>query len=100
MPDKPIVIDDISFSVAKGEKIGVVGRTGAGKSTLTLGILRILEILEREGKKGRINLDNKNVATLGLHDLRKKVTMIPQDPVLFSGSVRDNVDPFHEFSDA
>lgn len=85
---------DINFEILPGEKIGVVGRTGAGKSTLTLALFRILE-----SNHGEILIDNINVKLLGLHHLRRKLTIIPQDPVVFSGSIRFNLDPFSEFSD-
>lgn len=79
---------------------GVVGRTGSGKSTLTLGILRILELVEDPtGKLGKIEIDNIDIANIGLHELRKKVTIIPQDPMLFTETIRFNIDPFSEMSD-
>ncbi len=71
-----------------------MGRTGAGKSTLTLALFRILELNE-----GEIFIDDINIKTIGLHSLRKKLTIIPQDPVLFSGTLRHNLDPFDEYSD-
>lgn len=77
-----------------GEKIGIVGRTGAGKSSLTLGLFRI-----NEAASGEIIIDGCNIAKIGLHDLRFKITIIPQDPVLFSGSLRMNLDPFEKYSD-
>jgi len=95
----PNVIHGINFSVQSREKIGVVGRTGSGKSTLTLGLLRILEVAEQNGQVGKIHLDNTVIGSIGLHELRRKVTIIPQDPVLFTGTVRSNVDPFDEYSD-
>jgi len=95
----PNVIHGISFSINSREKIGVVGRTGSGKSTLTLGLLRILELAEQDGKIGKLLLDGTVVGNIGLHELRKKITIIPQDPVLFTGDVRSNVDPFNEYTD-
>nr|QUF59451.1 ATP-binding cassette transporter Abcc1-6-2 [Brachionus angularis] len=87
------VLKDINCTIKAGEKIGIVGRTGAGKSSLTLGLFRILE-----SNYGQIDIDGLNIKTIGLHDLRKKLTIIPQDPVLFSGSLRMNLDPFEEYS--
>ena len=72
-----------------------MGRTGAGKSTLTAALFRIVEAAE-----GGIRIDGRDISQLGLHDLRSKITIIPQDPVLFSGSLRMNLDPFNAFSDA
>nr|APD26519.1 ATP-binding cassette transporter subfamily C member 1 X6 protein [Brachionus koreanus] len=88
------VLKDINCDISPGEKIGIVGRTGAGKSSLTLALFRILE-----SDYGRIKIDNIDLKIIGLHDLRKKLTIIPQDPVLFSGSLRMNLDPFEEYSD-
>uniref|UniRef100_A0A8B9RM10 ABC-type glutathione-S-conjugate transporter n=1 Tax=Astyanax mexicanus TaxID=7994 RepID=A0A8B9RM10_ASTMX len=84
----------ISLHIQRREKIGIVGRTGAGKSSLALGIFRILE-----AAKGKIYIDGFDIAQLGLHDLRSRITIIPQDPVLFSGSLRMNLDPFDAYSD-
>uniref|UniRef100_A0AAR2JWE9 ABC-type glutathione-S-conjugate transporter n=1 Tax=Pygocentrus nattereri TaxID=42514 RepID=A0AAR2JWE9_PYGNA len=84
----------ISLHIHQREKIGIVGRTGAGKSSLALGIFRILE-----AAKGKIYIDGIDIAELGLHDLRSRITIIPQDPVLFSGSLRMNLDPFDTYSD-
>lgn len=71
-----------------------MGRTGAGKSSLTLGLFRIIE-----ASQGNIFIDGVDVALLGLHELRSRITIIPQDPVLFSGSLRMNLDPFDSYSD-
>uniref|UniRef100_A0A4W4H9B9 ABC-type glutathione-S-conjugate transporter n=1 Tax=Electrophorus electricus TaxID=8005 RepID=A0A4W4H9B9_ELEEL len=89
-----LALKGISLHVHEREKIGIVGRTGAGKSSLALGIFRILE-----AAKGEIYIDGINIAELGLHDLRSRITIIPQDPVLFSGSLRMNLDPFDAYSD-
>lgn len=94
-PDLPYVIKGISLNINSCEKIGVIGRTGSGKSTLTLGLLRILELDETE--KGAIELDGINIEKTGLHHLRNSIGMIPQDPILFVGSVRSNIDPFDQF---
>ena len=94
------VIKNVSFEIKSFEKIGVAGRTGSGKSTLTLGILRILELCPDDiGKKGKIMIDGEDISQIGLHILRRNIVIIPQDPVLFSGTVRSNIDPFHEFKD-
>ncbi|XP_078519309.1 multidrug resistance-associated protein 1-like isoform X1 [Lissotriton helveticus] len=92
--DLDLALRNISVTVNGGEKVGIVGRTGAGKSSLTLGLFRINEAAE-----GNIIIDGVNIAKIGLHDLRFKITIIPQDPVLFSGSLRMNLDPFNKYSD-
>ncbi|KAJ1765117.1 hypothetical protein LPJ74_006477, partial [Coemansia sp. RSA 1843] len=93
VPGVPI-LHGVSFSVEHGEKIGVVGRTGAGKSTLSLAFLRFVEAC-----KGQIVLDGVDISKIGLEDLRRNITIIPQDPVLFNGTIRFNLDPFDEFPD-
>ncbi|EMP37352.1 Multidrug resistance-associated protein 1 [Chelonia mydas] len=92
--DLDLVLKNINVTINGGEKVGIVGRTGAGKSSLTLGLFRI-----NESAEGEIIIDGVNVAKIGLHDLRFKITIIPQDPVLFSGSLRMNLDPFDKYSD-
>ncbi|GAB0095977.1 multidrug resistance-associated protein 1 [Sergentomyia squamirostris] len=89
-----LVLKGITFSVESCEKIGIVGRTGAGKSSLTLALFRIIE-----AAGGKIVIDDKNIGELGLHNLRSRLTIIPQDPVLFSGTLRMNIDPFNAYSD-
>jgi len=93
-PDLDLVVKDISFKVSSGEKIGIVGRTGAGKSSLTLALFRIIEATE-----GKIMIDGVDINKVGLLDLRSKLAVIPQEPVLFSGTLRANLDPFDAFSD-
>ncbi|XP_044166542.1 ATP-binding cassette sub-family C member 3-like [Acropora millepora] len=90
----PLVLKQINCDIKPGEKIGIVGRTGAGKSTLTLALFRILE---RAG--GKILIDGIDISKLGLQDLRSRLTIIPQDPVLFSGTLRLNLDPFDSHTD-
>ncbi|XP_067673483.1 multidrug resistance-associated protein 1-like isoform X3 [Haliotis asinina] len=89
-----LVLKGIDCSVNSGEKVGIVGRTGAGKSSLTLALFRIIE-----SAGGSISIDGVDISKIGLHDLRSKLTIIPQDPVLFSGSLRMNLDPFDQFND-
>ncbi|KAJ2042756.1 hypothetical protein H4S04_007127, partial [Coemansia sp. S16] len=89
-----LVLKDVSFSVRPREKVGIIGRTGAGKSSLTLALFRIIEAAE-----GQILLDGKDIAQYGLFDVRSKLSIIPQDPVLFAGTVRENLDPFNTYSD-
>ncbi|KAJ3328221.1 hypothetical protein HDU76_010362 [Blyttiomyces sp. JEL0837] len=93
--DTPVVLKNISFETKPGERIGVVGRTGAGKSTLSLAFFRILPWAD-----GSINIDGMDINRMGLHDLRQALTIIPQDPVLFTGTVRSNLDPLGEWDDA
>ncbi len=90
----PYVIDDLTFRVRSMEKIGIVGRTGSGKSTLLLGILRIIE-----ASKGAIFIDDIDISTLDLSDLRSRLTIIPQDPTLYRGTLRKNLDPDNRLSD-
>ncbi|VDK42673.1 unnamed protein product [Taenia asiatica] len=92
--DLDLVLRSLSFTIMPGEKIGIVGRTGSGKSSLVLALFRIIEAAE-----GEIRLDGHNIAEIGLHDLRGRITLIPQDPVLFSGTLRFNLDPFNTHSD-
>ncbi|KAI9594973.1 P-loop containing nucleoside triphosphate hydrolase protein [Syncephalis fuscata] len=89
------VIRDLSFNLKAGERVGIVGRTGAGKSSLTLAFFRFIE-----ASSGRILVDNVDISQIGLHDLRSRLTIIPQDPILFSGTVRSNLDPFSMHDDA
>ncbi|XP_059903407.1 multidrug resistance-associated protein 1-like [Gadus macrocephalus] len=89
-----LALKGITLSIQEREKVGIVGRTGAGKSSLALGIFRILE-----AAKGKIFVDGVDLADIGLHDLRSRITIIPQDPVLFSGSLRMNLDPFDNYTD-
>lgn len=90
-PDLPPVLKAISFSVGAGQRIGIVGRTGAGKSSLTLALLRLIE-----PRHGSIHIDGVDISTIKVQSLRSKIAFIPQDPLLFSGTVRDNLDYFKE----
>ncbi|KAG8920032.1 hypothetical protein FRC02_001207 [Tulasnella sp. 418] len=93
-PELPPVLHGVSFSLKSKERIGVLGRTGSGKSTLAMSLLRFVD-----PAAGRIIIDGVDITTIGLQDLRSRLTIIPQDPVLFSGTIRNNVDPFREHSD-
>jgi ABC-type multidrug transport system fused ATPase/permease subunit len=94
-PDLPPVLKGISFRAGNNERIGVVGRTGAGKSSLTLALFRFLE-----AQSGQIIIDGLDIAKMDLHSLRSRLAIIPQDPVLFSGTIRSNLDPFDNHTDA
>uniref|UniRef100_A0A8C3SMI9 ABC-type glutathione-S-conjugate transporter n=1 Tax=Chelydra serpentina TaxID=8475 RepID=A0A8C3SMI9_CHESE len=92
--DLGLALQDVSFQTHSKEKVGIVGRTGAGKSTLTNCLFRIIE---RAG--GKIIIDGIDISTIGLHDLRGNLNIIPQDPVLFSGTLQSNLDPVGKYSD-
>ncbi|KAF9973901.1 hypothetical protein BGZ73_002829 [Actinomortierella ambigua] len=94
-PDLDTVLRGISFDVKPGEKVGVVGRTGSGKSTLALSLFRFVE-----PTAGSIHIDGINICDIGLDDLRSRLTIIPQDPMLFKGTIRSNLDPFGNHEDA
>ncbi|KAK7259662.1 hypothetical protein RIF29_25275 [Crotalaria pallida] len=94
-PELPPVLHGLSFTVPPTEKVGIVGRTGAGKSSMLNALFRLVEL-----QKGRIIIDGCDISKFGLADLRKVLTIIPQSPVLFSGTVRFNLDPFNEHNDA
>ncbi|CAG2179477.1 unnamed protein product [Oppiella nova] len=88
------VLKNLNFRVESGEKVGIVGRTGAGKSSMALALFRIIE-----PTFGQIVIDGVDVTRIGLHDLWSKLTIIPQEPNLFAGTLRLNLDPFEEYSD-
>jgi ABC-type multidrug transport system fused ATPase/permease subunit len=94
LPGKPPVLKGVTFSVYDGEKIGVVGRTGAGKSSLIVALYRLAEI-----SKGTIHVDDIDCSTVKLKKLRRSMAIIPQEPVMFSGTIRSNLDPFDEYGD-
>ena len=118
-PELPLVLENVTFEVKSNEKVGVVGRTGSGKSTLMNLLFRIVEL-----DSGSISIDGVNIAQLGLSQLRKAISMLPQDPTLFTGSIREvrrsplrpcclcalpsdcgwrcpqNIDPFEQYTDA
>ncbi|KAL3322636.1 hypothetical protein AABB24_039965 [Solanum stoloniferum] len=94
-PGFPPVLHGLSFEISSGQKVGIVGRTGAGKSSMLNALFRIVEL-----ERGRILIDDCDVANIELTDLRSALSIIPQSPVLFSGTVRFNLDPFNEHNDA
>ncbi|VUC31561.1 unnamed protein product [Clonostachys rosea] len=93
-PDLPSVLSDLTFSVAHNERVGVVGRTGAGKSSLTLALFRFLDT-----RAGSITVGGLDISKIAVQTLRSRLSIIPQDPVLFSGTVRSNLDPFGHHTD-
>ncbi|GFR33503.1 hypothetical protein TNCT_7381, partial [Trichonephila clavata] len=92
-PDEPPVLKNLNFEIYPEEKIGIVGRTGAGKSSMIATLFRMTE------PEGEVKIDGICTKDIGLHDLRRKISIIPQDPVLFTGPIRRNLDPFSEHKD-
>ncbi|KAL1861506.1 hypothetical protein VTK73DRAFT_7058 [Phialemonium thermophilum] len=93
-PELEPVLRHLSFKIQAREKVGIVGRTGAGKSSLTLALFRGLEADE-----GRILIDDVDISAIGLRDLREAITIVPQEPTLFMGTIRSNLDPFQTYTD-
>ncbi|KAJ7212815.1 multidrug resistance-associated ABC transporter [Mycena haematopus] len=94
-PELPPVLQGISLTLKAGERVGLIGRTGSGKSTLAMSFLRFVDPVS-----GRIVIDGIDIRTIGINDLRSRLTFIPQDATLFSGTLRDNLDPFGDHDDA
>ncbi|KIV99658.1 uncharacterized protein PV09_08713 [Verruconis gallopava] len=92
--DFDLVLKKLTFRILPGEKVGVVGRTGAGKSSMALALFRALE-----AEEGTILIDDVDIGSIGLQDLRENIVMVPQDPTLFTGTIRSNLDPFGLFTD-
>ncbi|KAK7487389.1 hypothetical protein BaRGS_00021351, partial [Batillaria attramentaria] len=94
-PGLDLALTSINCTLHSGEKVGVVGRTGAGKSSLAMALLRVMEAAE-----GSVTIDGVNIATISLQDLRSRITILPQDPVVFSGTLRFNLDPQGQYQDS
>ncbi|KAJ7751710.1 hypothetical protein B0H16DRAFT_824510 [Mycena metata] len=94
-PELPAVLHGVSFELKAGERVGLVGRTGSGKSSLVMSLLRFVD-----PSTGRIVIDGIDISKIGIYDLRSRITFIPQDATLFSGTLRENLDPFSEHEDS
>ena len=91
----PFVLQGLSLAVPAGQKVGIVGRTGAGKSSLLVSLFRLVEI-----SSGTISIDGVDISRIGLSTLRSRLAIVPQDPILFAGTLRYNMDPFNQYGDA
>ncbi|GAQ08636.1 ABC transporter C family member 1 [Aspergillus lentulus] len=94
-PGLPLVLNRLNLAITGGERIGIIGRTGAGKSSIVLALFRLVKLAE-----GSITIDGVDISQIGLHELRARVSIIPQDPTFVRGTVRSNLDPFNEHTDA
>lgn len=92
--DLPLILRELTMHIKGGERLGIVGRTGAGKSSIMTALFRLVEI-----SGGSITIDGVNISTIGLFDLRSRLTIIPQDPTLLNGTIRSNLDPLEEHTD-
>uniref|UniRef100_K3X2G5 Uncharacterized protein n=1 Tax=Globisporangium ultimum (strain ATCC 200006 / CBS 805.95 / DAOM BR144) TaxID=431595 RepID=K3X2G5_GLOUD len=93
-PELPLVLRGVNMDIQGGEKVGICGRTGAGKSSLMIALFRICEF-----ESGSVFIDGLDIQSVKLRDLRRSLAIIPQDPVLYSGSLRENLDPFGDYAD-
>jgi len=93
--DATLALNHITLTIQSAEKIGIVGRTGAGKSSFIQTLFRMGTLVD-----GQIKIDNIDISTVGLDDVRRRISIIPQDPVLFTGTMRNNLDQFGDYSDA
>ena len=93
-PGLPLCLKNVSLSIPSGAKVGIVGRTGSGKSSLLMALFRVME-----AEEGRIFIGGEDIAGVGLDDLRQALSIVPQDSALFSGTVREALDPLMEHSD-
>ncbi|GBG31208.1 ABC transporter, putative [Hondaea fermentalgiana] len=98
--ETPLVLNGVDLHIPGGSRVGIVGRTGAGKSSFLSALLRLIEPEKEDPEDpGPISIDGVDVSKIGLHELRSKISIVPQSPVLFSGTVRSNLDPFESYSD-
>ena len=93
-PDTPDILKNINFEINPGDKVAIVGRTGSGKSSMVLALSRIIE-----AKKGKINIDDIDITNIELDFLRQSLSIVPQEPFIIEGNLRDNIDPLRQFSD-
>lgn len=93
-PNTSIILKELSFEIPPGVRVGIAGRTGSGKSSIFLALLRIVEL-----DKGLITIDDINIASLGLQKIRQSITLIPQDPLVFTGTLKENLDPLDQFTE-
>ncbi|XP_043679995.1 ATP-binding cassette sub-family C member 4-like isoform X1 [Vespula pensylvanica] len=95
-PNEPYVLKNLTVTIEAGWKVGIVGRTGAGKSSLISALFRLFS----DGLEGQIIIDEKDTSTIDLRELRSRISIIPQEPILFAASLRYNLDPFNQYDDA